>query len=222
MCWCVIVAKQHFFLPNGAVSPLISYRIDLIIHCSTVPWSYFFSVKSSWELFLSNPKHLWPWPFRLMGPPLLSSEQFHIIKCIVLTVVLSLAYNNVSTVTTRRKNSCEFHLKKSKHCFDIDSRIRLLSIVNNRGIHRTDTFLTLNLSCKILIAVPYDTLTASATSRILVRQSARIMSWTFPTISSVTTSAGWPGRFSSKTDVWPCLNSLNQNLTVVIDGVGSP
>ena len=59
----------------------------------------------------------------------------------------------------------------------------------------------LNSSCKMLIAVPYKTLTASATSRTFVRWSAEIMSWKFSTISAVTMPAGRPGHHSSKHDV---------------------
>ena len=74
--------------------------------------------------------------------------------------------------------SCRFRLKRSKHYFEVDSRIRLLSTVSNRGIHRADSFLILNFSYKMLIAVPYDTPTASATLCTFVRRSWRIMSWT--------------------------------------------
>ena len=62
----------------------------------------------------------------------------------------------------------------------------------------------------------------SATSRTFNRRSANMRSWIFVTFSSVVAVFEAPGRGSSKTDVRPRWNSLNQFLTVAIEGEESP
>jgi len=55
-------------------------------------------------------------------------------------------------------------------------------------------------------------------SRIFNRRSANTRSWIFVTLSSVLAVFGAPGRGSSKTDVRPRWSSLNQFLTVAVEG----
>ena len=87
-----------------------------------------------------------------------------------------------TTVTKRRRNSFGLRLNSVKHCSKVEmvSRLRLLSGVRKRGTHRADSFLMLNISCRIWSTQFFEMpTTLSAISRTFNRRSANTTSWIF-------------------------------------------
>src|SRR5436190_22033977 len=157
-----------------------------------------------------------------MEPFLPSLEQIRRIQSTVWTVLLFLVCNGGSMFRQqRRRNSFGLRLNMSKQCFEVVMRFRLCSNVSKRGTHLADSFLMPNVSCRTFCMRSVEIYTMLVISLIFTRRSANTISWILLTISSVVTSIGRPGRFSSKMDVRPRLNSLNQNLMVVIEGASS-
>ena len=60
-----------------------------------------------------------------------------------------------SFITNRRKNSFGSLLKYAKFCSKVVTRMRLWSIVSNRGTHLARSFLMHKCVCKILITRSY-------------------------------------------------------------------
>lgn len=81
-------------------------------------------------------------------------------KCTVFIVAGSVVYNNGFKFHQRLLHHVKAS-KKSKHCFKVDNRIRLLSIESNCGTQHPDSFLNPDLSSKMLNAILYDMLIVS-------------------------------------------------------------
>jgi len=87
----------------------------------------------------------------------------------------------------------------------IDTRSSFSSDVRRRGTNFAVTRLICKSSVRIFWHVPNATLTSSATSLIVRRRSARMISHTDATVFSVWEVDGLPGRGSSSKDQHPLL-----------------
>ena len=93
----------------------------------------------------------------------------------------------------------------SRRSVQIDTRSSVCSAVRRRGTNFADTCLICKSSVKIFWHVPNAILTSSATSLIVRRRTARIISRTRATVSSVWEVDSLPGRGSSSKDRRPFL-----------------
>jgi len=95
---------------------------------------------------------------------------------------------------------------QSQRSVQIDVRSSFCSAVRRRGTNFAVTCLICKSSVRIFWHVPNAILTSSTTSLIVRRQSARMISHTHATVSSVWEVEGLPGRGSSSKDQHPLLN----------------
>jgi len=94
---------------------------------------------------------------------------------------------------------------RSQSSVQIDTRSSFCSAVRRRGTNFAVTRLICKSSVRIFWHVPNATLTSSATSLIVRRRSARMISRTRATVPSVWEVDGLPGRGSSSKDWRPLL-----------------
>ena len=94
---------------------------------------------------------------------------------------------------------------RSRRSVQIDTQSSFCSAVRRRGTNFDVTRLIRKSSVRILWHVPNATLTSSATSLILRRRSAQVISRTRATVSSVWEVEGLPERGSSSKDQLPLL-----------------
>jgi len=94
---------------------------------------------------------------------------------------------------------------QSRRSVQIDTRSSFCSAVRRRGTNFGFTCLIRKSSVRTYWHVPNAILTSSATSLIVRRQSARMISRTRATVSSVWEVEGLPGRGSSSKDRRPLL-----------------
>jgi len=94
---------------------------------------------------------------------------------------------------------------RSRRSVQTDTRSSFCSTVRRRGTNFAVTCLICKSSVRIFWYVPNATLTSSATSLIVRRQSARMISRTRATVSSVREVDGLPGRGLSSKDRRPLL-----------------
>ena len=94
---------------------------------------------------------------------------------------------------------------RSRRSVQIDTRSSFCSAVRRRGTNFSVTSLIRKSSVRIFWHVPNAVLTSSATSLIVRRRSARMISHTRATVSSVCEVESLPGRGSSSKDRRPLL-----------------
>jgi len=94
---------------------------------------------------------------------------------------------------------------RSRRSVQIDMRSSFCSAVRRRGTHFADTRLICNSSVRIFWPIPNAIQTSSATSLMVRRRSARMISRTRATVSSVWGVDSLPGRGSSSKDRLPLL-----------------
>ena len=94
---------------------------------------------------------------------------------------------------------------RSRRSVEIDTRSSFCSAVRRRGTNFTFTLLIRKSSVRIFWHVPNAILTSSATSLLVRRRSALMISRTRVTVSSVWEVEGMPGRGSSSKDRRPLL-----------------
>ena len=94
---------------------------------------------------------------------------------------------------------------RSRRSVQIDTRLSFCSAVRRQGTNFTVTHLIRKSSVRIFWQLPNAILTSSATSLIVGHRSARIISRTRATVSSVWEVEGLPGRGSSSKDQRPLL-----------------